>query len=82
MKKPQRATASVSDGCGESNAIIAAVELCVVAGDEVGSQNPDGAHGGRDVQTPESNDADISLDLWLLKPQFKNHSILNCLDML
>lgn len=59
---------SVSDCCGESDAIIPAVELRVVAGDEVGTQNPDGTHGGRNIQTSEGNDADVSLNLWLLEP--------------
>lgn len=62
----ERKNNSVSDCCGKSDAIIAAVKLCVVAGDEVSSQNPNGTHGGRNVQTSEGNDADVSLDLWLL----------------
>lgn len=66
---------SVSDCCGESNAIIVAVKLSVVAGNEIGSQNPDGTHGGRDVQTSEGNDADIPLNLRLLDPN-KEKSLL------
>lgn len=65
----------VSDCCGKSNAIIVAVKLSVVAGNEIGSQNPDGTHGGRDVQTSEGNDADVSLDLRLLDPE-KEKSVL------
>lgn len=67
----ERKNNSVSDCCGESDAIVAAVKLRVVAGDEVGSQNPDGTHGGRNIQTSEGNDADISLNLWLLEPRIK-----------
>lgn len=61
----------MSDCCGEANAIIVAVKLCVVASDEVGSQNPDGTQGGRDIQTSEGHDADVSLDLWLLEITLK-----------
>lgn len=57
-----------SDCCGESDAIIAAVKLRVVAGDEVGSQNPEGTHRGRNIQTSEGHHADVSLNLWLLEP--------------
>lgn len=63
-----REEAWASDCCGKSDAVIAAVKLCVVAGDKVGSQNPDGTHGGRNIQTSEGNNADVSLDLWLLEP--------------
>lgn len=66
---------SVSDCCGESDAIIVAVKLSVVAGNEIGSQNPDGTHGGRDVQTSEGNDADVSLDLRLLDSPQKMKSL-------
>lgn len=64
---------SSSDCCGESNAIIMAVKLSVVAGNEIGSQNPDGTHGGWDVQTSEGNDADVSLNLRLLDPKKRSH---------
>lgn len=72
---------SVSDCCGKSDAIIAAVKLCVVAGDEVGSQNPDGAHGGRNVQTAEGNDADVSFDLRLLHPKCTKSHCYTCSDL-
>lgn len=54
---------TASNCCGKSDAIIAAVKLRVVAGDEVGSQNPEGTYWGRNVQTSEGYDADVSLNL-------------------
>lgn len=59
----------LSDCCSKSYSIIAAVKLCVVTGNEVGSQNPDGTCRWRYIQAPEGDDADIPFDLWLLEPQ-------------
>lgn len=64
-----------SDCCGKADTIVAAVKLRVVARDEVGSQNPEGTHGGRNVQTSEGNDADVSLELWLLEPACRKRQI-------
>lgn len=61
----------LSDCCSKSYSIIAAVKLCVVTGNEVGSQNPDGTCRWRYIQAPEGDDADIPFDLWLLEPQRK-----------
>lgn len=53
----------LSDCCSKSYSIIAAVKLCVVTGNEVGSQNPDGTCRWRYIQAPEGDDADIPFDL-------------------
>lgn len=58
-----------SDCCSKPYPIIAAVKLCVVAGNEVGSQNPDGTCRWRHIQAPKGDGADIPFDLWLLEPQ-------------
>lgn len=59
----------LSDRCSKPYPIIATVKLCVVASNEVGSQNPDGTCRGRHIQAPEGDGADIPFDLWLLEPQ-------------
>lgn len=56
----------LSDRSSEAYAIIATVKLCVVASNEVGPQDPDGACRGRHIQAPEGDGADVSLYLWLL----------------
>lgn len=59
----------LSDCCGKAYSIIATVKLCIVAGDEVGSQNPDGTCRWWHIQAPEGDSADIPFHLWLLEPQ-------------
>lgn len=56
----------LSDCCSEPNAVVATVKLCVIAGNEVGSQDPDGSCRGRHIQAPERDCADISVKLGLL----------------
>lgn len=56
----------LSDCCCETYSIIAAVKLCVVAGNEVGSQNPDWTCRWWHIQAPEGDDAHISFNLRLL----------------
>lgn len=55
-----------SDSRSKPYAIIATVKLCVVAGNEGGSQNPHRTCRRRHIQASECDDADFSLDLWLL----------------
>lgn len=62
----------LSDCCSKPYTIIATVKLCVVAGNEGSSQNPDRTCRGWHIQAPECDDADISLDLWLLHTK-SNH---------
>lgn len=56
----------MSDCCCKSYSIIAAVKLCVVAGNEVGSKYPDRTCRWRHIQAPESDNADVPFDLRLL----------------
>lgn len=62
----------LSDCCGKPYTIIATVKLCVVAGNECSSQNPEGTCRGWHIQAPEGDEADISLNLWLLDTK-NNH---------
>ena len=74
-KKPEqhgRWLKVLSDCCGKPYPIIATVKLCVVAGDEVGSQNPDGSCRWWHIQTPEGDGADVPFNLWLLEPEEKS----------
>ena len=56
----------LSDCGGKAYAIVVAVKLSVVAGNEVGPQDPDGTCRGRHIQAPECDGADVPLYLWLL----------------
>ena len=44
----------VDGGGSEAHPVPGHVELCVVGTDEDVSKDPDGAHGGRNVQTHET----------------------------
>ena len=46
-------------GPSESNPVVAHIELSVVGSDENVAQDPDGAHGGGDVESHEAGQADF-----------------------
>jgi hypothetical protein len=62
----------LSDCCGEAYAVVATVKLCVVAGDEVGSQDPDRASRRRHIQTPKGHTTDVLSKLRLLQTESKS----------
>lgn len=56
-----------SEGCGKANPVVPPIKFGVVLPNEAGSQDPEGAGGGRDVQTYESHTADVFSILGLLQ---------------
>lgn len=67
-----------SGGRGKPDAVVATVELRVVAGDEGGSQDPDRPRRRRHVQGPEGDDADAPLAPWLLSTQRRRQRSALC----
>lgn len=62
-KKTEQHGRLTSDCRSKPYSVIVTVKLCVVAGNEVGSQNPDGTGRGGHIQTPEGDSADIPFNL-------------------
>lgn len=66
-EKQGKMAVELSDCCGKAYPVVATVKLCVVASNEVCSQNPDGACRGRHIQAPEGDGAHIPFKLGLLE---------------
>ena len=64
----------MSDSIGKAYAVIVAVKLSVITGDEVGSQYPDGPSRGRNIQALEGDSADILSKWGLLTTKTRNTS--------
>ena len=63
----------MSDSIGKAYAVIVAVKLSVITGDEVGSQYPEGPSRGRNIQALEGDGADVLSKWGLLTIKTRNN---------